>query len=584
MLVPERIQEKDPLIGAILGDRYLIDSVLGKGSMGVVYLAKHQLIDRMIAVKVLRSELAADDDSLLRFQSEVRAASRLHHPNVVSVHDCGVTETGQPYLVMDYVQGNNIADIIKCAGCIEYGRALSIFIQACNGLEHAHRLQIIHRHIKPSNIALIRIEEQPELVKVLDFGAAKLLSQEEQQLHLTKTGELLGSPHYMSPEQCRGSEIDERSDVYSLGATLYEALIGAPPHQGKNAMEIISRQVSETPRSFAEAFPELPIPEIIEAVVFRSLEKERERRFQSMAEMQQALQRALDSIYEGDDATFYGPPSSAAEPIALNPRESSDSSAESERNGAALPVGVQTTTAKADQSGGGKHRSLRIPALPALLGLIAVVLLVSRVAWLLQSSQSNPAGEVQGAIYYLEQGKNDSVLHLRTEDGQLLKLTYPNHGHQALSGRRATTNGAIWKIAYHGAGSSLVMDSGSFTGNFDQSVQSADQFLRQHFALLSQSLFRNAYDDLSPDAKTRQTFDSFLASSQRLNFSRATQRAPSSAIKIIGQEGNTLNVLVDLQWLTEGNTGFEAYTLEQVDGHWYIDKIETSDRAAWDLG
>src|SRR5262249_30190029 len=158
---------KDPLIGAVFSDRYKIVSVLGQGSLGVVYLAKHQLIDRMMAVKVQRADLAAGDDSLVRFQGDARAASQLHHPNVVSVHDFGVTETGQPYLVMDYVQGNNLAEIIKCAGCIEYGRALSIFVQACSGLEHAHRLPLIHRDIKPSNIALIRLEGQPELVKVL---------------------------------------------------------------------------------------------------------------------------------------------------------------------------------------------------------------------------------------------------------------------------------------------------------------------------------------------------------------------------------------------------------------------------------
>src|SRR5262249_23113478 len=119
ILIPELVQEKDPLIGTVFSDRYKIVSVMGQGSLSVVYLAKHQLIDRMMAVKVLRANLAADQHSLVRFEGEAHAASRLHHPNVVSVHDFGLTEAGQPYLVVDYVQGNNLAEIIKCAGCIE---------------------------------------------------------------------------------------------------------------------------------------------------------------------------------------------------------------------------------------------------------------------------------------------------------------------------------------------------------------------------------------------------------------------------------------------------------------------------------
>lgn len=293
MLVAIPAEQRDPLLGVVLGDRYEILEIVGKGGRGIVYKTRHLLIDRIVAIKVFKGHLLDDKQSLLRFQVEARAASRFSHPNVVDVHDFGVTDWGQPYLVMDYVQGESLSAVIADSGPLDFHRAVPIFIQACNALEHAHRQQIIHRDVKPSNITLLQTEGQPDFVKVLDFGIAKLINMTGESLQLTKTGEVFVSFLYMSPEQCTGSQLDPRADVYSLGAAMYEALVGFPPHQGQNVMETISKQVNKAPRPFSIARPNVAVPKAIEVIVFKALEKDRNQRFQFMLEMKEALEAAM---------------------------------------------------------------------------------------------------------------------------------------------------------------------------------------------------------------------------------------------------------------------------------------------------
>ena len=287
---------QDQLIGTKLADRYEILSVIGHGGMGVVYKAKHELMDRVVAIKMLQAQLISDSMSVKRFQQEAKAASRLKHPNVITLYDFGVSATtGQPYLVMDYLQGVSLAEIIKREGHVGVDRCIRIFTQACSALEHAHRQGVIHRDLKPGNIMLVDNEDEKDYVKVVDFGVAKLMpwAGEEEAQRLTQTGEVCGSPVYMSPEQCMGQKLDARSDIYTMGVVIYEALTGRLPLLGKNMVDTMSKHISEMPQPFGTVRPDLYIPERLEAVVFRALQKNPADRHQTMELLEQDLQIAV---------------------------------------------------------------------------------------------------------------------------------------------------------------------------------------------------------------------------------------------------------------------------------------------------
>jgi serine/threonine-protein kinase len=296
----------DPWEGRRLADRYKIDKRLGTGGMGVVYLAWHELMERWVAVKMLKQSFVEDRQSVTRFQQEAKASSRLNHPNVVTVHDFGVTNTGQPYMVMDYLVGydqnhpaKSFAQVIKECANVPVERCIHIIAQACEALDHAHRQGVIHRDIKPANIMIVPNEEDDDFVKVVDFGVAKLLpinavgEQGVGQQQLTQLGEVCGSPVYMSPEQCMGQALDARADIYSMGVVLYEALTGKLPLLGKNMVETMQKHMTEAPASFKEVRPDLFIPEKLEQVVMRALAKKPHERQQSMAQLAQDLQFSI---------------------------------------------------------------------------------------------------------------------------------------------------------------------------------------------------------------------------------------------------------------------------------------------------
>lgn len=282
----------DPMIGTLMADRYRILEVLGRGGMGVVYKAKHELMGRLVAIKMLLPTLVSDDVQVARFQREARAASRMNHPNIIGLHDFGLTQDGLPYIVMDYLEGRSLSDVIKESGQVGISRTVHIFVQICDALDHAHRLGIIHRDLKPGNVMLVTNDQDLDFVKVVDFGIAKLTSGcDEDAQRLTSTGEIFGSPVYMSPEQCGGSELDARSDVYALGCVLYETLTGKLPFVGKTIMETITRQIQFDPPSFNVCRPDLYIPEWLENVVFTAVQKDPAKRYQSMEAMRDELLR-----------------------------------------------------------------------------------------------------------------------------------------------------------------------------------------------------------------------------------------------------------------------------------------------------
>src|ERR1051325_3020567 len=215
----------DPLIGVIVAEKYRLEAKLGEGGMGAVYRATRLMIGDEVAVKILHSE-QHDPKASERFRREAQAAARLKHPNAVNIYDFGVTDDGLQYLVMEFLEGESLRKIIKQQGPLPCSTAAEILSQVCAGLDEAHRHHIIHRDIKPDNI-IINVTVTGIRVKVLDFGIAKIYDHTASSL--TQTGNVLGTPHYMSPEQCIGEELDSRADVYSLGVVLYEMLTGRVP-------------------------------------------------------------------------------------------------------------------------------------------------------------------------------------------------------------------------------------------------------------------------------------------------------------------------------------------------------------------
>ncbi|MBS1952971.1 MAG: serine/threonine protein kinase [Cyanobacteria bacterium SZAS-4] len=284
---------QDPLLGTTLAGNYEIQEVIGHGGMGVVYKARHALMDRIVAIKMLQAQLISDSMSVKRFQQESQSASRISHPNVITVYDFGISPSGQPFIVMDYLQGISLADVIKDEGQIGVERSIKILAQACDALDHAHKMGVLHRDVKPTNFVLINYDEEKDFVKVVDFGVAKLMNATPDGQRLTQAGEVCGSPVYMSPEQCTGAELDQRSDIYSMGIVVYETLTGKLPILGKTMVDTMSKHISEMPPTFQQARPDLYIPERLEQVVFKALAKDPNDRHQSMDELRIDLENAI---------------------------------------------------------------------------------------------------------------------------------------------------------------------------------------------------------------------------------------------------------------------------------------------------
>jgi serine/threonine-protein kinase len=282
--------KNDPIIGKVFADKYEVTSVLGLGGMSIVYKALHKLMDRNVAIKMLHKNLKEDIVALERFRLEARAASLLSHQNIIAVYDFGVTNDGEPYFVMDCLEGESLKELIERKGRVPFDRALPIFRQICDGLEAAHKKGVVHRDLKPANVCLIKEDDGSELVKLVDFGIAKLLPQSgKEQQHLTQTGEVFGSPIYMSPEQCLGKELDTRSDIYALGCLMYETLTGDPPFIGDSFLETMNKHVGEEAKSIRKAFPDANVPEDLDNLILQCMSKKPENRFQSAGEIRDMI-------------------------------------------------------------------------------------------------------------------------------------------------------------------------------------------------------------------------------------------------------------------------------------------------------
>ncbi len=273
--------KRDELLDTIYVGKYELLSVIGAGGMGVIYLARQIFLDRLVAIKMLKSNLASAK-ARMRFHQEGKAASALHHPVIVAINDFGIDELDRPYMVMEHVEGVTLSEVIKERVTLNIAEAMPIFLELLDGLAVAHSKGIVHRDIKPSNIMLTMGDDGVVHVKLLDFGIAKLLDDDDNTMQsLTKTGEALGTPLYMSPEQIQSHKIDYRSDLYSLGCVMYACLTGAPPFVGEQKFQTMDLHLTEKPASLKEASLGLDFPADLEHVVMHLLEKAPADRYQS---------------------------------------------------------------------------------------------------------------------------------------------------------------------------------------------------------------------------------------------------------------------------------------------------------------
>lgn len=280
---------------ANLGERYEVQSLLGQGGMGAVYKVRDKELQKTFAIKVLNRNLVEDKNSLKRFEQEAQAARGLTSPNLVAVYDYGMGEKGSPYIVMDYLDGTSLDTVLAEQGYLDVPRAEDIFVQVCEAIAHAHSKSVIHRDVKPSNIMLTRGIDGGDFVKLVDFGIAKVLpSQQKATQNLTQTGDIFGSPMYMSPEQCLGNKLDNRSDIYAFGCVMYEVLTGQPPFAAENPIKIILKHVNQEPIAISKLPHDYKIPAQLEWVVMRCLAKEPNDRYQSADELLRDLQDLRD--------------------------------------------------------------------------------------------------------------------------------------------------------------------------------------------------------------------------------------------------------------------------------------------------
>ncbi len=269
--------------------QYEVIEEIGSGGMGVIYKARHTTLDILVAIKML-NVTRLDEAGVKRFAQEANALSLLSHPNIVGIRDYGVTATGQPYMVLDYIDANPLSQHLAWHGPCSEMQSLSIFLAIAAALAHAHERGVCHRDIKPSNIMLLRSDDGRLTVKIVDFGIAKVIDQSlSGQPQVTKTGEMLGSPAYMSPEQALGKPLDQRSDIYSLGCVMYETLTGVPPFSGPTPIAILTSQLNDSPSPMCDVIGDKAVSANLEQIVQKSLSKNPEDRFQSMEELESAL-------------------------------------------------------------------------------------------------------------------------------------------------------------------------------------------------------------------------------------------------------------------------------------------------------
>ncbi|MGE0787337.1 MAG: protein kinase [Sandaracinaceae bacterium] len=278
----------DPLVGRVLDERYRIVGVIGRGGMGIVYEARHAILGGKLAIKLLRAEAWGDDEALARLKREAQTTSAIGHPNIVDVRDFGRLKDGSTYVVMELIEGDDLLRTVRRAGRLPWTRARDIALQICAALGAAHEAGVVHRDLKPENILLTVKGGKPDFVKIVDFGIAMVQGAAK----ITQAGRVVGTPEYMSPEQCAGIEVDGRADIYALGVLLYEMTTGRLPFASDDLVQLVRMHMQEPPVPPSHLEPALPLG--FEAIVLRCLAKRPAKRFATMAEVADAL-RAIEA-------------------------------------------------------------------------------------------------------------------------------------------------------------------------------------------------------------------------------------------------------------------------------------------------
>jgi len=282
------------LVGSIVAERYHILKKLGEGGMGSVYLAEHVKMGRKAALKVMNPGMAQDPDAIARFNREAANASRLNHPNICGIYDFGETPDGMIYLAMEFIEGASLTSLIEKSGALPAPRAAGIIHQAADALQVAHDYGIVHRDLKPDNIMVAKGRDGSDNVKVVDFGIAKASSSDAQKV--TKTGLVVGTPEYMSPEQLAGDKLDGRSDIYSLGLVAFNCLTGTLPFPSNSVQEAMIMRLTDQPKTLAEMKPEVEWPAELQAVMDKALARDAAERYQSAAQFGRDIAKAVENM------------------------------------------------------------------------------------------------------------------------------------------------------------------------------------------------------------------------------------------------------------------------------------------------
>ncbi len=307
--------EMDPLIGQLLADRYRIKRTLGEGGMGRVYLAEHERMGRLSAVKVMSAQIASSPDAISRFNREAANASRIHQPNVAAIYDFGETSDGTLYLAMEYVQGETLTSLLKREGPLTPQRAAELTGQIADGLHAAHHLGIVHRDLKPDNILVTKLDDTREWAKIVDFGIAKQATQSDQSI--TSLGMAVGTPEYMSPEQLSGDTLDGRTDLYSLGLVLFGMLTGQLPHPAMTSKQSLVQRLTSRPRTLAEVAPRSAWSPRLQKALDRALAPEPDDRYRSVIDFARDVRASVGiATLNVGAATMVGGASARPVPIA----------------------------------------------------------------------------------------------------------------------------------------------------------------------------------------------------------------------------------------------------------------------------
>jgi eukaryotic-like serine/threonine-protein kinase len=355
------------LVGQVIADRYHVVKKLGEGGMGQVYLAEHVKMGRRSAIKVMNPSMVHDPDAVARFNREASNASRITHPNVCAIYDFGETPDGLIYLAMEFIEGEPLTDLIAREGALPLPRATAIFLQTADALQAAHDLGIVHRDLKPDNIMVSRRKGGGDTVKVVDFGIAKAVGGDQAGQKVTKTGLVVGTPEFMSPEQLSGDAVDGRSDLYSLALVFFRILSGKLPFESTSVQEVMIKRLTEAPTTLATARPDLRFPAGLQPVLDTALARTPSERYQTVAK------------FAADVGAVTGRPTAGAVPATQEKTQLIDTSqGVTQRLSAKTPPPAPPEPAR--------KRSL----VPAAIGV--VVLLGAGGAWVALNGGNKPNG------------------------------------------------------------------------------------------------------------------------------------------------------------------------------------------------